>query len=258
MTTRLRQVSSDTALHAQPCTCIDGRTPGERHSVAGGSFALLVDAVHAAAPVDGHRLTAAGAAEWAALFVGQVSTLYLHSDVAALQRILAAMGLSPDTRLGDFNKAQQRTFIELATRPDMQGCSHLRMMLEEPRSYGVSGRTVAHLIRAFFHSWFAGEPGVRFDVLAGTHRESSVVISDVATSADQVSLFSADEPAFYCSLSTKWQLLERLAEAAVQAGWLTPADGSTVVEAAYARHNESAERTLTTLAQHLPRFVVTH
>lgn len=258
MTTRIRQVPGATTLLGQPCTCIDGRTAGERHSVAGGSFALLVDAVHAAANINGSRVTEDAAGQWVAGFANAVGPLYLHSDVAAQQRILAAMGLSPDARLKEFNDAQQRAYIELATRPDMQGCSHLRLMLEQPDAYGVNGRTLERLLRAFYRAWFNNVDGVLFDVLSGAHQEASIVISEAGDGNDQVSLFSADEPAFYCSRPTKRQLLQRLATVAAEAGWIAPANADRLARTAYDQHNRSAERTLAALAQHLPRFVVTH
>ncbi len=258
MTTRMRQVAGATALLGQPCTCIDGRTAGERHSVAGGSFALLIDAVHAAAAINGSRLTDDDATNWITVFARAVGPLYLHSDVAAQQRILAAMGLSPSARLSEFSDTQQRAYIELATRADMQGCSHLRLMLEHPQAYHVKARAVERLLRQFYRAWFNGQNGVLFEVLTGAHQESSIVISEADDGNDQVSLFSADEPAFYCSRPTKRQLLQRLAGAAADEGWIAPAQREQLARMAYDRHNASAEQTLATLAQHLPRFVVTH
>ncbi|WLD57501.1 hypothetical protein NFC81_12380 [Salinispirillum sp. LH 10-3-1] len=238
-----------------PCTCIDGRTPGLRYSVAGGSLGLLL---HTLARIEQEKntpFTDAQISQYVDLFITDVAPLYLHTDQHALDLIYARMGIAPDTRLRDMTEAQQRSFIAFATQTDFQGCGHVKLMMTH-EDYHVPLRLIQATLREFFQLFFARHERVLFDVLAGRHSEERVLLLDEQGSMEierQSALYleaPQGENQFFCHRPLKRALMARF-QKALNATEL-PSLSSTNWEGLAKEHDQAAEKTLQHLAPHLP------
>lgn len=258
MKTLLRRLPLDQALSEHPCTCIDGRTRGERYSAAGGSFAVLAEALNAWQKKTGRALGEEEVGTLLDLFADKVSAVYLHTDEAALQRIFARLGLAPDTELRNLTPQQQKSFIELASRPDVQGCRHLTFMLEQPTVYGVSVRLIERLMHAFFSRWFAGKHNIVFEVLRGENVAEAVVTAEAESDrdVDQIALFCGPEAIFYINQPARHHLVQRFAIALVESGQMDEADLEDFIQKAVEHHDRSAGKSLTALTANLPKHQV--
>lgn len=259
-------LETDEIIRKVPCTCIDGRTQGMRYSVAGGSFGLIL---HTLALVQAHRmdedrgtddfsLSTEDISAYIALFARAVGPVYLHSDQTAITKILAQLGVPPDTRLTALTPGQQKTFVQLAAEPELQGCGHIKLMMLQPELYGVPTVLIKRALQAFLWLYFAGEADLLFEVLKGDHHEAAVLLADPEHPdgpgvGPQTALFMAaplDDDRFFCHRPLKQTLIARFLDAIRAAGLANlPADAGTVL---LARHNEAALHTLGALAPHLP------
>lgn len=235
-----------------PCTCVDGRTSGYRFSAAGGSLGIILTVLDEYEGQSGQALSEAQVAAALELYADRVGPVYLHSDTMAVTALLARMGLAPDTSLSALNPAQQRSFIELASQADYQGCGHVRLLLTQPAEYGLNTSLVEKSLRATLKLWFDGHVGVLFDILPGAHTESAVVLIDRQTSRPlgETTALAQTPDRFYCHRPLKHELIRRYVAALQKGGWVafTPESASRI-----ARRNDSgAERTLSTLAPRLP------
>ncbi|MFY0665497.1 MAG: hypothetical protein JXQ97_12805 [Natronospirillum sp.] len=238
-----------------PCTCIDGRTPGLRYSVAGGSLGLLLHTMAHIEHAQQLHLTDEQVNSYVNLFIDDVAPLYLHTDQHALDLIYARMGVAPDTRLRDLTEAQQRSFIAFATQTDFQGCGHVKLMMTH-EDYQVPLRLIQATLTVFFQLFFARHERVLFDVLAGRHSEERVLLLDEQGSMAierQSALYleaPQDENQFFCHRPLKRALMARFQTAlnATSLPTLTPEHWDGLAE----EHDMAAEKTLHHLAPHLP------
>lgn len=235
-----------------PCTCVDGRTTGHRFSAAGGSLGIILAVLNEYEGQSGRALSEMQVAEALALFADRVGPVYLHSDTTAVAAMLARMGLAPDTSLASLNQSQQRSFIELASQADYQGCGHVHLLLTRPAEYGLNISLVEKSLRATLKLWFAGHADVIFDLLPGAHAESAVVLIDGQRSRPMgESTALANTPdRFYCHRPLKYELIRRFVAVLQAAGWtaFTPEAASRIAR----HHDAAAERTLSALASRLP------
>jgi hypothetical protein len=247
---------TDEILKKVPCTCIDGRTKGIRYSVAGGSFGLVLHTLAALQRAHHRCLQQEDVDHYMRLFAAQVGPVYLHSDQHTLDRILARMGLEKSTRLRDLNENQQRSFCELATTTEFQGCGHIKLIMQNELDYQIPPALVVRAIKAFFRLYFANAENVMFDVLAGRHREESVLFLEEQFSKNldiESALLLAepmDQDQFFCHRPLKQALTERFLVAINEAGLpgLEKSQWPDLVRT----HNRAAETTLSQLAPELP------
>ncbi len=261
MANRLSWMSTDDIIKTIPCSCVDGRTPGIRYSVAGGSLGLVAHVLAALERQHGH-FSAAQVLAYLQLFARQVGPLYLHSDQHAMAKIWAKMSLAEDSSVSQLNEEQQDLFLHLAIQADYQGCGHVKLMLLHAPEYQVRAELLQLVLQQFFVLYFSGEPRVVFDVLAGEHVERQVLLlieqhqSAVADSEQQSALYREEDPEdnkFFCHRPLKRRLITLFADAIKQSELLNLCTDQW--QALALEHDQAAERTLGYLAPHLP---VTH
>ncbi len=244
--------STEQIIREVPCTCVDGRTPGHRFSAAGGSLGVILSVLDAGETALGQALSQAQVSTALTLFADRLGPVYLHSDTAAVTAVLSRMGLPSDTPLSSLSPAQQRSFIELASQPDYQGCGHLRLMLSQPAEYGINPGLIEKSLRATLELWFRGHPNVLFEVLSGAHAESEVILIDEQSSRplDEATALADAPDQFFCHRPLKYELIRRFVAVLSAAGWTElPPEAMTEIAR---RHDEAAERTLASLAARLP------
>ncbi|MEX1056925.1 MAG: hypothetical protein WED11_04295, partial [Natronospirillum sp.] len=150
---------TEETLRQVPCTCIDGRSPGLRYSVAGGSLGLILQVLAAIEAQSSQNFTADTVVRYLDQFADTVGPVYMHTDQHMASIVFARMGLPPGTQLVDLTAHQQRSFRELAVMPEYQGCGHLKLMMARPSDYGIPVRLIAAVLTAFFNRYFSGRPG---------------------------------------------------------------------------------------------------
>lgn len=256
MAHRLVWMPTEEILKKVPCTCIDGRTQGIRYSVAGGSFGLFLHTLAAVQRTHGQCLQQETVDQYMRLFAAEVGPVYLHSDQRTIDRIFARMGLESDTRLRNLNESQQRSFCELATTSEFQGCGHIKLIMQNELDYQVPPTLVTRAIKAFFRLYFGGTSNLMFDVLAGRHQEESVLLLEeqFSKNLDMESALLLAEPMdqeqFFCHRPLKQALAARFLNAIDDAGLpgLDKSQWSELIKS----HNTAAETTLNKLAPELP------
>lgn len=249
-------MSTDEIIKKVPCTCIDGRTPGMRFSVAGGSFGLILHTLGRIQAQLGRNLQPAEIEAYIRLFADEVGPVYLHTDQHKLDCIYSRMGVPKDTKLKALTANQRRSFCELATEPEFQGCGHLHLMMTHEAEYGVPLLLIQRSLKAFLTLYFNGHERLMFDVLSGRHQEERVLLLDAQR--DRADPFESalyleapqSETSFFCHRPLKKTLAQRFLEHIDTANLpgLPRDDWDDLV----ATHNRAAEHTLERLAPQLP------
>lgn len=235
-----------------PCTCVDGRTQGARHSCAGGSIGLLIEVFNSFEQDQQQALKPKDIEQMMRALADQVAPLYLHTDQHAIDAILARLALPPDQVLTELTPTQQRAFIEMAAHADHQGCGHVGLLLKQPSAYGVNPDLVQLVIRTHLKLWFAQYPNVVFEVLQGDHQEAAIMILDAVPTdnmAGQTQLMDS-EGQFFCHRPLKYELIKRLVNGLADQGWAYYQDLAPT--ALCERHDAAAEKTLGVIAHYLP------
>lgn len=251
----LKWRDTEETLRHNPCTCIDGRSPDARHSVAGGSLGLILQVLATIETQSAQNMGADTVLRYLDQFADNVGPVYMHTDQHTAQLIFARMGLPPDTQLTDLKPGKQRSFGELAGLPEHQGCGHLKLLMMHPLAYGIPARLTTTVLKAFFSRYFNGHTGYQFEVLTGSHEEEAAVFIDqhaLTAFADQVPLYATDGTAthFFCHRPIKYLLLERYLQALMRTS--LPHLPMEMLPAVMTAHNQAAELTLKKLAPDLP------
>ncbi|MFC3854007.1 hypothetical protein ACFOSD_14605 [Salinispirillum marinum] len=249
-------MNTDEIIQKVPCTCIDGRTPGLRYSVAGGSFGLILLTLSNIEQSLQRALSDEEVGVYLSLFAQEVGPVYLHTDQHAIDLIYARMGIAPDSKLRELTPAQQKSFIHFAVQPDFQGCGHVKLLMQHSTDYDIPQRLVKSALQAFFIGFFARENNIVFDILAGRHAEERVLLLDDQGNTEterQSALYletPLDENRFFCHRPLKRALIARFLTVIETSGLpsLSALDTAQLAE----QHDASAERTLGHLAPHLP------
>lgn len=98
---------------------------------------------------------------------------YLHSDRTAVNKLLGSK------QIRDLNAEEQELFIE--SFPQFQGCGHLRLIIEDPKSYEIDSKLFKYLSRAFFQRYFRGDERLLFNIYeCAQDGKALAVISDVS------------------------------------------------------------------------------
>lgn len=245
------QVAVEDAIRNVPCTCVDGRTPGVRYSVAGGSFGLIAETLgelEKKAVAISEQLVNKVFLD----FAEKIGPVYLHTDQAALDRIFCRLGLDKNTRLKELTPEQQEAFIELASKPDYIGCGHVKLLLEDHQGYQIKPCVVETSLKVFYQQYFASNPAFMLDVLQGRHEEESVILAESNQGVSGFTMVLTTGPgqqqSFYCHRPLKKELVTKLIELLREFDF----DAEMEVDELFNRSNEKAERTLSLLAPNLP------
>jgi rhodanese-related sulfurtransferase len=177
-------------LHGRTA-CVDGR---DDHGVVGtpggdaGEFLLALGAIEAVGgPIDPAKV-----APLLRSWVDTFGSFYLHSDVAALNRLILALrahGGIPESALplrtdppsawrawfGNPPQEYRSVLLDLLVSPDHLGCGHLRLTLTTGSQYGVREELVRAFLRAFFELRWEGWLELGFVPLGGGHQEGAVL-----------------------------------------------------------------------------------
>ncbi|MCH8550357.1 MAG: hypothetical protein LAT62_00380 [Natronospirillum sp.] len=245
-------VATEQIIRQVPCTCVDGRTAGHRFSAVGGSLGVILAVLNEYQVQSDRMLSDAAVSEALTLFADRIGPVYLHSDTHAMNAIIARMGLPSETTPGSLSQSQQRSFIELASQADYQGCGHLRLLLTQSSAYAMSAALVESALRVVLRLWFAGQAGVVFDILQGDHAESGVVVIDRQTSRplNETTPLTDAPDQFFCHRPLKHELIRRFVAELQQCGWTTFSSESA--ERIASDHDKAADLTLSVLAAQLP------
>lgn len=247
-------LSTEEVIKKVPCTCVDGRTPGMKHSAAGGSFGLIVHLLAAYEKARGQLLSEKQIEQFL-VAVSQETPVYLHTDQHSLDLIYARLALDPKTKLRSLTPSQQRSFIETAVLKDYQGCGHVKLLMTHTDEYHVPDRLTTATLKAFLQLFFADTENFLFDVLAGHHEEEKVFIIEQQTSAEtqqKTALYLEDKQSqnqFFCHRPMKRELLRLMNKQLSEVG-LQPFVEDDLMEIA-TLHDRHAEITLSKLAAHL-------
>lgn len=92
---------------------------------------------------------------------------YLHTDRPALTRLFQSIGKEEEVNdLNDLkSKELQEKFIkEFGKSSNFQGCGHLRLILEDQKSYEIDTKLFESLSAAFFKKYFYGDERLQFKI----------------------------------------------------------------------------------------------
>jgi hypothetical protein len=169
--------------------CIDGRDAHAIVGTPGGDAGELVLSLAAAERLAGRAFTQSEVAEIFDAYLEAFGHFYMHSDDVAAAALLERIQADhPDAALpsADDHEAVTQlmrspppelrdTMLEALAEPELVGCGHLRLMLQEPEAYGVRPELVAEVMQEFYRSLWDGHPAPELVVLHGRHEESAVV-----------------------------------------------------------------------------------
>lgn len=249
---RLVWLPTQEVLHNVPCTCIDGRTSGMRYSAAGGSIGIIIHVLNQLEAKQKTTLSDEIIQDLLVHFATTISPVYLHTDQHSLDLIYARLGLDANTKLKSLTDTQQRSFIELATQPDFQGCGHIKLMMQLPHDYDINKEVVVKVLKQFFILLFKKTSNVLFDVLAGQHEEEHVVIVEEQNEkplSETTALSLEDKQdghQFFCHRPLKKELITQFTQLLNNQLSVDYDDDS--IASLTESHNRSADKTLAHLA----------
>ena len=192
---RIRWVKMAAFLVHGRTACVDGRDSQGVVGAPGGDAGELVLAL-AAVEKHGVRVPDDCLADLIIGWSDAFGRLYMHTDVAALNKMIMAMRaderISPDllprpdepaTAWRAWMRAPPVAVRPLALEhlmnPEHIGCGHLKFNLKFPEEYGVRPEVVRGVLRAFFNVYWSGAPECEFVVLGGGHAEGGVLLVKV-------------------------------------------------------------------------------
>lgn len=178
-------------LHGRT-SCVDGR---DDHGVIGtpggdmGEFVLALAAVESLGVGIDEPLLPLLLRD----FVEAFGTFYLHSDVHATSRFIAALRADPRIPedhlpgrddpplawrrfLRRPDPSIQAVVLEHLLEPVHVGCGHVRLCMTESTSYGVRATLVRAIYAAYFRAAWDGLPELEFVPLGGSHEERGVLL----------------------------------------------------------------------------------
>jgi hypothetical protein len=169
--------------------CIDGRTEGPVLGTPGGDTGEIVLGLAALERTAGRELDLTRLGPLLDEYHASFGRLYLHTDEHALEALGHA--LHADVRFAEHEvphqpealgrwlldppEALRAPLLELLTEPEHVGCGHLRLMLTESRDYGVRPELVRAVLAGTFELAWRRRGALRYDVIAGEHREEAVL-----------------------------------------------------------------------------------
>jgi hypothetical protein len=248
-------LSTEEIIKKVPCTCVDGRTQGMRFSAAGGSIGLIL---HILSDIEAEQKTTLSEKSIRHLLeniADQIGPVYFHTDQHAVDRIYARLGFDEHTKLRSMTTDQQRSFLELATKSDFQGCGHIKLMLHQVADYKSNPILIEKILRQFLKLFFEEKNNILFDVLNGEHEEEKIFIVEHQpdlSEKNETALYFEDknqENQFFCHRPLKKELFRRLADLLNELN-IANFNGEDINRLT-AKHNEQAEVTLSHIAGNL-------
>jgi hypothetical protein len=248
-------LSTEEIISKVPCTCVDGRTQGMRFSAAGGSMGLLMHILNDVEAAQDKAIDEEIIRKVLEATAETIGPVYLHTDQHALDLIYARLGFDENTKLRSMTASQQRSFTELAIKPDFQGCGHIKLMMNHVTDYKSNPLLIEKILRQFLILFFEAKENILFDVLNGEHEEEKIFIVEQQPDLperNQTALYFEDknqENQFFCHRPLKKELFRRLTIVFKNLGVFDFKDSD--VERLTTKHNEQAEITLGHLANDL-------
>ena len=232
-------------LKEQPCTCIDGRTKGDRISIPGGSFAILFTVLNKALE---HKLLKEELDLTSVLkdVAANVCPIYYHSDEKSMH-----------ATLGEFTNDQfSEETLEQAVRVNSKsfvssflnnlGCGHLNLI---SKSLGTeSSHLLSELTKAFWQNWLEDKTNFQFDSLEGSHEEKSVMIFNSEENWNK-KFQETPEQHFAYHVTVEGELLKTISKFLVENNYLLDAPPLGDLEKQVSNQNE---KTVRALASDLP------
>jgi hypothetical protein len=169
--------------------CVDGRSPHCVAGAPGGNAGLLILLLASWEQSAGRPLSPTTVDDIFRRYLDQFGSFYLHTDREAQDRLAATVALQHgslalargpgraaaiDTLVRTPPRDLQPALLEALVDPAHVGCSHLRLLLEEPQAYGVRHALVDAVLRSYFRRLWEGDPRLVLDILDGAHRETAV------------------------------------------------------------------------------------
>jgi hypothetical protein len=159
--------------------CVDGRREHCTAGAPGGNAGLLI-LLLAAWEEGAEPLSPEAVDRLFVRYLEHFGAFYLHTDRAAQNRLAGALGVgggaAVDTLVAGPPEALRPGLLEAVLDPAHVGCGHLRLLLEEPDTYGVRPDLVRAVLRAFFRRLWSGDPRLVLEVLDGPHKEAGVAV----------------------------------------------------------------------------------
>jgi rhodanese-related sulfurtransferase len=170
-------------------SCVDGRDSAGVIGTPGGDAGELLLALAAIERAEGKQFSTADVEGLLLDTIDTFGRFYMHSDLAALDDIIAAYRKDPRIAphvVGIDSAADWITFhqrppeaardavLEYLVRPDNMGCGHLRLAMTED-SYHVRRELTRSFLSAFHRLRWSGAPELEWIVLGGAHAEGAVV-----------------------------------------------------------------------------------
>jgi rhodanese-related sulfurtransferase len=176
-------------LHAR-LSCVDGRDDRGVVGTPGGDAGEFLLALSAAEAVRGKPFIDSEVTLLLRRRIDAFGRFYMHSDVAALQKLVASVRNDPRLSavvprgkdalewraLFSTPKLDARAaLLDHLVMPEHNGCGHLRLMLQNPELYGVRGDLSVAFARAFHQLRWEGSLKTEHETLAGGHEEAAVL-----------------------------------------------------------------------------------
>lgn len=146
-------------ISSQTFFCKDSRGNELNFGAPGGDFGeflLALDCFYALSSEKSFKDVDELFGKWLNERCSKDRPFYLHSDRAAVNKI------TNGSLLRDLKSEDQERFIE--SFHNSQGCGHLRLILEDPKSYEIDSKLFKSLARAFFIRYFQGDERLLFKV----------------------------------------------------------------------------------------------
>jgi hypothetical protein len=172
-------INSAELLKNTPCTCIDGRTLGDRISIPGGSFAIIFTVLKDA--LDSGSLLLKTETEFnnALLKTSELlAPIYYHSDQKNHDLTLKQCGIQDNelrSYVSDNLEAYSTSYL------NNMGCGHLNLISQSLSSEGSD--LLKSLTKAFWQGWVNETSGFIYDCLLGSHEEEKVIIYNSSVNA---------------------------------------------------------------------------
>lgn len=182
---RVRRTKAATLLLHGTQACVDGRDAHAIVGTPGGDAGELVLALATAEALGEFRFSAEDVERVFASYIEAFGHFYLHTDVHAAQRWLAAAGIvvEGDTGLAEMLRAppvgSQEDLLATVSKTAHVGCGHLRLSLQHSEDYGVRPALVRDVLEAYFRRLWSPDARLEFVVLEGGHAESAIVEVDM-------------------------------------------------------------------------------
>lgn len=147
-------------------SCVDARGDDKYLSTPGGDFAELTDATYLFFKQTGLMPTSAHIRTIFRQFMDKVATpqrpFYYHTDEGKLNEVFKAVGaagVKPKPVILPAVQPKEKKYADIwykyLTGAAFQGCGHIRLMMYNPKAYGISTNYIpTELLKQYFAYWW--------------------------------------------------------------------------------------------------------